>query len=70
MVPRRLADADRKTKKLIGGDMNSNRKNKHQNFVAKYMEEFNRPATHKDKKKEAKKNGYQANKVWVNESVQ
>ena len=28
------------------------------NLVAKHMEKFNRPATHKDKKKESKIKGY------------
>ena len=42
--------------------MEDNRKTKHQNFVAKYMEKFNRPSTHKDKKKESKLKGYSEDK--------
>ncbi len=32
----------------------SKKKNKQQNFVHKHMEEFNRPVTHTDRKKESK----------------
>lgn len=34
--------------------MSKKKKNKEQNFVHKHMEEFNRPATHVDRKKESK----------------
>ena len=37
--------------------MSKNRNSKNQNFVAKNMEKFNRPVTHKDKKRESKING-------------
>ena len=47
--------------------MNQNRKTKHQNFVAKNMEKFNRPVTHLDKKKESKTKGYTADLVWIDE---
>jgi len=47
--------------------MTQNRKTKHQNFVAKNMEKFNRPVTHLDKKKESKINGYTADLVWIDE---
>mgnify|MGYP006159281451 FL=1 len=37
--------------------MSKNRNSKNQNFVAKNMEKFNRPVTHKDKKRESKIRG-------------
>jgi hypothetical protein len=42
-------------------------KSKHQNYVAKNMEKFNRPATHKDKKKESKINGLSVDEYWIDE---
>lgn len=45
----------------------SKKKTKQQNFVAKNMEKFNRPATHKDEKKESKIRGYSVDLVWVDE---
>tara|TARA_R110000796_G_scaffold17402_2_gene53594 strand:+ start:48 stop:224 length:177 start_codon:yes stop_codon:yes gene_type:complete len=47
--------------------MTQNRKTKHQNFVAKNMEKFNRPVTHLDKKKQSKINGYTSDLVWIDE---
>ena len=43
------------------------RRTKHQNFVAKNMEQFNRPTTHKDKKKESKNRGLSVDKAWIDE---
>jgi hypothetical protein len=42
-------------------------KSKQQNYVAKNMEKFNRPATHKDKKKESKINGLSVDEYWIDE---
>ena len=38
------------------------------NPVKKNMDKFHKPATHKDKKREAKINGYSIDKAWIDEN--
>ena len=47
--------------------MSKNRNSKNQNFVAKNMEKFNRPVTHKDKKRESKINGLEIDRVCIDD---
>jgi|TARA_R110001632_G_scaffold62121_4_gene149472 hypothetical protein len=38
------------------------------NPVKKNMDKLHKPATHKDKKREAKINGYSTDKAWIDEN--